>query len=357
MTRYSLTNFAHDPILDLDPWVGQRSSTFRFARVNGTTGEVLGDITPLRSATLTHDTSRTIMRQLNISLGARDTAAINPLTDRIDVFMVFANGVEYPLGRYMFTNPSTTFYTSGSLGTYALTDEMFIVDQELEVGFSAVGKNSAVAIAEVMASFPFTLELAGSPFTSMEAWGIGSNRGQVLGSLALSGDYFAPWFGNDKHMHFIRSFDPITQIPDFDFDAGNKVMRNNIVEDNDILTAPNRFVVISNNAADPSVPAVGRADVPSSAPHSIANRGFVVPATVDLQLATAEQAVAVAQNLVQRQTVFEKVQLATAPDPRHDSYNVIRWQGSLWLEIAWSMTLAPGGEQTHVLRKSYVSSE
>jgi hypothetical protein len=51
--------------------------------------------------------------------------------------------------------------------------------------------------------------------------------------------------------------------------------------------------------------------------------------------------------------VFERVELSTPPDPRHDSHNVIRWQGENWLELAWSMPLVEGGEMRHVLRKAY----
>ena len=51
--------------------------------------------------------------------------------------------------------------------------------------------------------------------------------------------------------------------------------------------------------------------------------------------------------------MFETVSVTTALDPRHDSYDVIRWQGENWLETAWSMDLAEGGNMTHQLRKSY----
>jgi len=75
---------------------------------------------------------------------------------------------------------------------------------------------------------------------------------------------------------------------------------------------------------------------------------------LDLQLSDNSQAQAVAQGLVNRQTIFERVSLTTAPDPRHDSYNVIRWQGSNWLELGWSMALVEGGTMNHLLRRSLV---
>ena len=109
-----LTNFPYDPLLDLAPWVGQRQCTYRFDWMNAVSGEVLGQLHPIRSApSISHETSRTIKRQLNLSLGAEDTAQVNVLQDRIMPFMVFPNGQEYPLGRYVFTQQSNQVYSSG----------------------------------------------------------------------------------------------------------------------------------------------------------------------------------------------------------------------------------------------------
>lgn len=350
-----LTNLAHDPILDLDPWVGQRSVSYRFERINSATLGTLGALTPTRDATMSHNAASTISRTVSMNLGVSDTENINPLTERVDIYMTFP-GVEYPLGRFVYTDESKQLWTSGSLGSMSLVDQMFVVDQPLTQGYNAYGKSSMAAIQDVMSAYPsFRLSMEASSYQSAESWGIGASRGSVLQSLALSGDYFSPWFGNDGNLHFIRSFDPATRIPDFDWDSNRVVMRAGITDTSDILTAPNRFIVISNNAANSRSAVVGTAEVPISAPHSIANRGFAITQVSNLQLYDATQAQAVAENLAQRQTVFERVQMSTAPDPRHDSYNVIRWQGSLWLEIAWSLQLSAGGKMTHTLRKSYTS--
>lgn len=357
MTRGPLTNFPADAHHILAPWVGQRSATFRFELVNGVTGQFLGEITPIRDASLTHDTTRTIKRTLRINLGAADTAAINPVTDRVDVYMVFHQEEphEHPLGRYMFTDAQLAQYTSGDLGSYALLDEGFIVDQQIEAGNTGGQRSVPTVIREVLGgvSVPISYTLESSPYVSVESWGIGTGRGQVLEALALSGDYFSPWFGNDKRLHFIRSFDPAKKIPDLDFDNSGNVSRDGIVKTNDLLTAPNRFIVVSNSATDPSLPAVGTADVAATAPHSIANRGFVIPIVINLQSSDSLQAGAMARNLAIRRDVFERVTLVTAPDPRHDSYNVIRWQGQLWLELGWGMTLVEGASMAHVLRRAY----
>lgn len=361
MSHQLITNFPHDPILDLDPWVGQRQASYRFALTDGATGENLGDITPFRTATLSHDTTRTIKRQLTLDLGVFDTSIVDALTHRVSVFMTFPSGVEYPLGRYMFTDASRQVFTSGipgphtagGLGSMTLSDEMFMVDQEIEAGIDGTNKNVSVVMREVLEDFALDLEIDPTPYLSQGSWTIGTTRGSILESLAVEGDYFSPWFGNDNKFHCIRTFNPFGLIPDFDFDANMKVIRDPIVETDDLLTAPNVFIVVSNASEDPDVENVGRAEVPATAPHSIANRGFRLPRTFDLQVGTSTQVQAVAQGLMERFNIFERITLSTPPDPRHDSYNIIRWRGDIWLELGWSLTLTAGGAMAHVLRKTY----
>ena len=347
-----LTTLGQNQTFDLPASVGQRVATFRFALSNGVTGEVLGDIHPLRGANLTHDTSRTVKRQLTLALGKADTADVNPLTDRINLFMVIG-GVEYPLGRYMFADASRNVFTAGRLSQMQLADEMFLVDQQVTSGINGVGKGVTAVIIETVAGLPVDLAAEPSPFQSSEAWGIGTGRGQILEALAVSGDYWSPWFDNQGVLRFLRTFDPATQVPDINLDDGLQVFQASILETDDLLTAPNTFVVISNAADDTSLPVVGRASVAPTAPHSVARRGFEIAAVYDLLLSDPAQAAAVAQGLARRQTIFEKITLTTPPDPRHDSYNVIQWQGDRWLELSWSMRLEEGGAMSHTMRRSY----
>lgn len=350
-----LTLLPFDPLLDLPPWVGQRQASFRFEMYNGVTGENLGLVHPMRSASMTHDTTRTIKRQMTLDFGAVDTAAIDTITARIKPFMVFPNGTSYPLGTFMFTDASRQVFSSGKLGSMAMNDEMFLVDQQIDAGIggNAAGLGVNTLVPKVLAGLPIEFEMQSSPYGSVESWSIGTRRGTILEALSITGDFFSPWFGNDSKLHFIRSFDPAMKIPEFDFDAGNQVLRADIIESDNLLTAPNRFIVISNSATDPTLPVFGSASVPQTAPHSLANRGFEILETQDLQVAGIGQAQAIAQNLVNRQTIFETVSLTTPPDPRHDSYNVIRWQGELWLELGWSLAMTEGGAMNHLMRKAY----
>ena len=349
----TLTNFAYDPLLDLAPWVGQRQATYTFKLINGVTGINKGYINPLRGASLTHDSNSTIKRRLGLALGKTDTELVDPIADRVLVTMVFPSGQSYPLGRYMFTDSSIQRFVNGRLGNMTLADEMFLVDQQLIVGLNAKDKGIAKAIIEALKDLNVTFTIEPTPYEGQQAWTVGTARGQILNALCESGDLLNGWFDNDGILRFIRNFDPATKVPDFDFDTANKVLRASVVETSNVLTAPNRFIVISNAASDSSVAVVGVADVPPTSPNSFANRGFYITETSDLQVATGDQAQVVARNLAIRSTLFEQVNISTAPDPRHDSYNVIRWQGANWLELSWQLPLQEGGAMTHVMKKVY----
>jgi hypothetical protein len=355
--------------LDLTAGIGQRSSTFRFDLVNGATGRLIRTLTPVasRPPTLSHDTTRVIKRQLTgLFLGVDDTAAVNELTDRLALYMMIG-GVDYPLGRYVFTDFSKYVRQNGDLANAVLMDEMLIVDQQIEVGFSAkiqpvsstlTTLNEPVdsMIRRLLANLPITFTLESSPFSSAGSWSVGTNRGSIVEALALDGDYFSPWFGNDREMHFIRSFDPAVVPVTFDFDEGNSVYSADIIASNDLLNAPNRYIVVSNgasSAASSAVPITGLYDVPASAPYSSFNRGFVIPRVTSIPVETNGQAAALAANLGQRNTVFERMSLNTAIDPRHDAYDVIRWLGENWLELAWAFTCVEGSPMRHILRKTY----
>ncbi len=358
----TLTTLAPNAALDLSAAVGQMTYTYRFALSDGVSGQHLGDIHPIRTGTLTHDTSRTVKRSLNLQLGKADTAAIDTATDRIDLFMTIPGARnpertdgDWPLGRYQFVDDSLRQYTSGVLSDPQLTDEMFLVDQAILKGVSGTGRPIVEVLVAVLSDLPIIFDLEPTPYESSDSWGIGVTRGQILDALSVAGDYWAPWFDNLGVLRFRRTFDPAQAIPDIDMDAGYRVIRDDIVRTNDLLSAPNTIIVTSNNATS-SDPVVGVATVPVNAPNSVAKRGFVIAKVLDLQLTDANQAQAVANGLVQRQAIFEQVALSTPADPRHDGYNVIRWQGENWLELAWSMPLQAGAPMTHTMRRSYLRS-
>jgi hypothetical protein len=362
-----LTTLPHDSWLDLDDWVGQRQATYRFQLIHGPSGQELRDLNPVIPGELTHTSGQAIPRQASTRFAVTDTAKINTLTDRVLIWMLL-RGEEYPLGRYMFADQLRFPNTGGIRSDTTLVDESFMIDQQISESFSAPVATSGIFSAAALVSDTIPLALAGidvnlivepSPFRTIGAWPIGTRRGQIMEDLSLDGDYWPPYMDNQGRYRFKRTFDPAITVPTFNFDAGNKVIRSSITEVDDALTAANRFVVVGNgavgSAGQQAAPIVGRYDIPASAPHSIENRGFVILHQEERQVASAAEAQAAATNLGLRQTIYERAELSTAPDPRHDGYDVVLWLGSRWLELAWQMPLREGAPMRHLLRKAYLS--
>lgn len=349
-----------DSRLELAPYVGQRAATFRFTLVDNVTG-YRREIHPIQNTapTLSHDTRRTIKRTLtNMQLDRTDTAAFNSITSRLEVDM-FIRGESYPLGRYVPSAQVRSRHTNGVTSTVNFYDEGFIVDQQLDTSFGPTLPFTVESVpsmlTRLLTPLPINFHIESSPYTSSGAWSIGTRRGQVVETLALDGDYLSPWFDHTSTMRFIRSFDPATALATFELDGVARVIRDRVIESDDLINLPNRFVIVGNGAGATTSQGeiVGVADVPSSAPHSIINRGFIVPLTETRQVDTSDQAGAIARNLALRITAVEQVELQTPPDPRHDSYDVIHWRDAHWLETSWSLTLEEGAPMQHIAQRAY----
>ncbi|ROT27205.1 hypothetical protein [Micromonospora sp. HM5-17] len=358
-----LASAAPRDLLDLPDHVGQRAVSFRFDLIDGRTGVRRGPLTPLRGTTpsLSHDVTATIVRRVSgLTLGAVDAERVNPLTDRVAISMVVGDRPPsvYPLGRYMIADSVEVVRSGGSTAPLTLFDEMFIVDQELESGFDAGGQLVDQAVARLLDGLPIgEVAMDSTEQRSVSSWSPGTSRASALRDLATMGGYFKPWFDHQGRLRLRRAFEPAGQAPTIDLDASRRVVRNSISRVSDLLTAPNRFVVVSNDPGSDAAPLVGTYDVPASAPHSIARRGFVLPRVVEAQLPSQALVTVYARTLGIQQTIYESVELSTPPDPRHDGYDVVRWDGQLWLETGWTMALAPGGEMRHTLRRAYPTTD
>lgn len=362
------TTLPPDALLDFYAWVGQRSITFRFMLYDFKTGLNIKELHPVNSGTiptLSHDTSRTIVRQVSgLYFTSEDTEVINIVSHRLRIQMVIEDRDPVDLGFYLFADNLGIQTTAGVESSITMFDSGFIVDQQMEQSYSAgtfTADGTVIsfrqvdqAIQDILAGLPIKYSIESTPYYTISSIAAGSTRGSFINDLSVEGDFFAPWFDNTDTMRFIRTFDPAAVIPDFDFDSNFRIDRDSIRLTNDLLDAPNRFIVISNGSVtDMTLPVVGVYDVPAAAPHSIFNRGFVIPHVEEWQVDYAAQAYAIAANIAARSAIFETVTFTTPPDPRHDSYDVFRFNGVNWLELSWEMQLIAGGTMNHTGRRSY----
>jgi hypothetical protein len=272
-TGQPIVTTAPDPLFDFTIR-GLRGATFKFL-LEDLSGFQLGEIYPLRNSapTLSHDTSRSIKRTLNLTLDAATTAAFDEIQHRIRLFMVLEDGREFPLGRYMVASIARMPTTAGDLSSLALVDEMFIISQPISASYGiaiiansyigdGVGRGSVyVGIQEflnryllfnpevdwggVTSGAPYDLvrfqgreiNVEFTDFASAAAWQSGTAGTSVLSDLAVAGDYLSPWMGNDGSFRMIRAFDPNTVAPTFDMDEEDCVYRDSITRSNDLLSA------------------------------------------------------------------------------------------------------------------------
>jgi hypothetical protein len=346
--------------LDGLAYVGQRSSSWRFDIVDAVTGYRRA-IHPVisGSAGIRHDTRSTVKRTITgLTLNAEDTAIFNSLSSRLEPFMIIGDE-EFQVGRYVPSDWARFLLSSGSMSSASFYDEGFIVDQQITNAFGAISTGGEVVSAMIqrfMSRFPtlnYYLEQNLPEYTSLGSWSAGTRGGFIIDQLALDGNYLPPWFDNSSLLRFKPPFDASVVIPTFDFDVGTTVISASIVESDNLIDAPNRFVVIGNGIGSMSEVAVGVADVPSSAPHSIVNRGFVVADVQNRQVMSAGQAGAFARNLALNQTLDEQTELSPLSEPRHDGFDLVRRRGENWVEIAWNLPFDPSSPMSHTLRKVY----
>jgi hypothetical protein len=357
-----LTTAPANELLDLPRWQGQRSSTFEFEVINGVTGEHKGLFHPVRNRTprLSHDSSRTISRTLDLTFTPDETVQFNVLQDRVLIWMLLSDGTRWPLGKYMATDRTRIPQTSGEYASVQFVDEMFVIDQAISQAFAPTIDTNGDAnaldvrymIQLLLKQSGFILDIDESDFRSASNWSIGTSKAKIVKDLALEGAYLNPWFNHAGHLKLIRSFDPMDRIPTIDLDTNDRVIRDSIAYTDDLLSASNRFIVVSNSGLE-STPRIGIYDVPASAPYSADNRGFIIPIMFNISSETQNQAQAMARTLGQQTEIYERVTLDTTIDPRHDGYDVVRWNGVNWLELSWQMDLTEGGTMSHTMRRVY----
>lgn len=354
---------------------GQRSSTFRFERREGSSLRPLGLLHPVWGANLTHNPGRSIMRTLSFEVGETESAEVDFVSERLYVSMLI-NGETYPLGRYIYADATQQDFADEETGSVRsltscqLSDYMSIVDTQLETSFTCVLEPARAAIERLLADINVEILVEDSAQLISNSWMAGTSRKAVLEAMAELGGYLSPWFDNHGVLQVKQQFDPTFGVADFDFDGQKSVYAESVTRSDSTIYAPNRIVVVSNggntyggsssekNPVDPIDPGPMMAfcDVPSTAPHSIMNLGFTRPEVVEIQATSVAQCQAVADLMCLTQTVAEEMELSTAIDPRHDGWNTVDFQEKRWLETGWSAQLAAGGEMRHSLQRSYPPS-
>lgn len=342
--------------------VRSRAEGFRWD-VTDTVGRTIGTLHPELAPSMSNDTSSGIMRKVTgIRLTPDETADLNPLTDRIKPYHVLDTGDEHPLGVFLCADTQTSVYSYGDRLAGSLVDQGLVLAQEISesIGFDA-GTSATSAITSVLERAGFydvsvsvsTFEL-GAPL----AWPAGSSGttyASILADLCGKAGAYPCYFDNNgtATVRPIEVVDDITATLDYT-DSYSRTTAGSIVESNDLLLAPNRFLAIDTSATDASIFAVY--DIPDSAPHSYVNRGFHLTKVVEAPgVGGVAQALAAAQAAYTgAPQAFATATWSSPPDPRHDTFDIVRFRGSNWLETAWSLECKAGGVMSHKAQRVYL---
>lgn len=319
---------------------------------------------------ITNDTTRAIRRNVqSLQVAARPlydvdnghyyAGDISTLTMRARPFWVMGDGTRYPLGVYVWGDDSTVQQGSGqspSIGS--LTDLCTVLDQPLDdsIGY-AQGQFVIDAIMQVVDDEGLStdgIENSEATFGVAVGWAAGRDTFlTVLDGLCKNAGFLPPYFDNDGLLRCRPAPNIATASPDFEYGFGDGgVMPGSSVFSNDLMTAPNRYVIIGGN---PDAELVGIFDVPASAPNSFANIGRYRRKTDTVQgistQAQADQAAAAAY--ASDISTYTWLSFDARAEPRHDTWNIVSYDGINYREVGWTLECKPGGKMSHALRGTY----
>jgi hypothetical protein len=352
-----------DQILDLVAGgVLLRSDRYRFDLLDALETPI-GEVHPDLEANpkVGWDTTRTVMRSLeSIRLSASEAGDINPTTDRLRPVMVLQNGAEFPLGVFLGGDVTQPERAWGDEHQSQWVDKGHILTFPYGKTTGSPKGANVVQRAVDYARTAFNLsDIDAEPHPAVLkaplGWGIDDTLGAIIDAhLALVG-YLPVHVNRAGRVQIQPAPTDLDLFPaTLDFEAGGRVQRDSIVKSDDLLQAPNEFVVYDQSGANTPIRGVYR--IPETAPHSVTKRGYVVRRTESMTgLATPEQANTAAKALAttDRKSTFRWRTWRSSGDPRPDTFDVVRFMGDNYLHVAWAMELRPGGLMDHQARRVY----
>lgn len=352
-----------DDLLDFnEAGVFHRADTFEFVLLDRN-DERIGEVHPRadQPPTITIDTDRAMIRSLDgLELPASEQQDINPQSDRLQPVMVLQNGERRPWGVYLFASRSRPRRSWGNEQVVNLRDKLHILASPRgRTSSTNRGQNLLQrAIDHLRLRIPDTdIVVQGASNAVASApmlWQADVNLQDVVNDHLEPAGFYPVHFNHDgKAVLRQRPSDPETAEPDLIYRPAGRIIADSIVQTDDDLDAPNVFVVVDTSGNNQAI--VGRYVIPSSAPHSIANRGYEVVHVEQVQgVESRAQADQLAKAMGQTASRgYEFQEFAGTLDPRHQTFDLVQLLGTNFLERSQRIPLASGAKHEHVLRRVY----
>lgn len=356
-----------DQLLDL-VGVGQRIDGFEFDLLDA--GEAtIGSLHPSRAQVprVSNDATRTVRRQLSGMLLIPDEFdAIDPLSVRVRPRMVLQNGDDFPLGVFLLGDRNTPVHSWGPNRDVTWSDKSLLLAQPIthSVGWGR-GADVALAIVGLALEVLTLTDLGDAPTTDVVfgapvAYPPGTSRLTIIEDFAKLLGWLPPFFDELGKLRFVEVPNLATVPADVPaYGPGTRIIGESILESDNLLQAPNQFVVVE---ASGRTTIRGVYNVSDTAPHSAVNIGRVIPHVEQLQgLVSTSQANKAARALAAtaRRAIFQFVAFEGTTDPRHGTWTVVPYRRTTddlfvnHLELAWDVGCRAGYPHAHQLRKVY----
>lgn len=340
--------------------ISQRASKIRWDLLDAA-NNVIGSVHPSSDQTpvMSVDTTRVVKRTLSqLWLPPDEADDVDVSSDRLKPWWVLENGAEFPLGIVLFADASRMISTAGSPMTGTMVDLNYVLNQAEGVPVSYFeGQDAAYALRLEWAAAgveSYIVEASDTVLQAPMTWPADTTRFKRMQDISRLASFCDPYFDNTGVGRSRRLPDPLISEASLVYADGDlsRVYADSIVQTDDFLSAPNRYICISTSASDVAV--AGTYNVPAEAPYSAARRGFVVSApTIFIQGATSPvTCYAAAKAEAERAAASYRImEFNAVPDPRHDVYDIVELFGDRYFEVGWSLPLLEGSEHRHTLRR------
>jgi hypothetical protein len=323
-------------------------------QVTDSTGVVIGAV-GASGGTLTWDGRATIQRVCRgAQFDSADWSQLNPLTDWLVPVFRTADGAATRLGMFTVAGLPEQF-VSGSVTAPPepyLTDAGLLLESASPFNLSGrSGEQLSQVLARVCDAAGVTrrvIEPVGDLIGEPVAYPVGTKFGAALAGFAELAGLLPPHFDRDGVL-VLRGYPDGAAAPDVSYDSGS-IIAESRVEDSDLFTAPNVWLVIGGGGT--GGPVVVQREVAPDAPNSVANRGGrrIVQVLREQGVDSVAQAqrLASVQAELSRQS-FRTVAFAGAPNPAHDCYSTVEVNNVRYFETGWSLPLGTGSQMRHNL--------
>ena len=305
--------------------------------------------------------------EIKTSMGADfyDNADVNWLTDELKPYQII-DGEEFPVGVFMVATIVDSYDQNGvKVMSVEAYDRCFLLKETKteSMWFVPAGTNYIAAIEELLVLAGLSLWLS-TPTTKTMAtdreFEIGTSFLDIINTFLSEINYGSIWFDQNGFgvLQPTRSATAGNIDHQYGTTDGLRVLKRPCSRQVDIFNAPNVFIVVCQNPdLKEQLVSVAVNENPMSE-LSVFRRGRRIATVVSVDNVPDQETLdEYASELVFKSMLSEEVvTIATGNVPGHTVNNIVALLhpdiSGLFQETGWSLTLAPGQEMQHTLRRA-----